>query len=284
MGSQGIRVVTDVSSELTKETLDELMITLVPGYINEGDDSLLFDGFNLDRGRYYSELKDKDPLPTTAAPAPGVVKEILDKVYEEAEHLVLITVPRSVSAYHESFRLGSEHLPEGSVSLVDSGTISASKDMQVLAAAETAQGGGSVDNVLDAISKARSATVSATALSTMENLRRSGRVNMAQAGLATLLQIKPILELVDGEVVTHARVRTFRKARLELLRMLRDQGPYERMIIEHANNEGDAAWLVEQSADLVQGSTHTGFISPITGTHLGPGAVGFTGLKAGWRD
>ena len=284
MGSQGIRVVTDVSSELKKEILDELKITLVPGYINEGDESLLFDGFNLDRGRYYSELKDKDPLPTTAAPAPGVVKEILDKVCEEAEHLVLITVPRSVSAYHESFRLGSEHLPEGSVSLVDSGTISASKDMQVLAAAETAQAGGSVDDVLDAISKARSATVSATALSTMENLRRSGRVNMAQAGLATLLQIKPILELVDGEVVTHARVRTFRKARLELLRLLREQGPYERMIIEHANNEGDAGWLVEQSADLVQGSTHTGFISPITGTHLGPGALGFTGLKAGWRD
>lgn len=284
MGSQGIRVVTDVSSEMTKETLDELNITLVPGYINDGDESLLFDGFNLDRARYYSELKDKDPLPTTAAPAPGIVQEIVNRVFEEAEHLVLITVPRGISAYHESFRLGSEHLPEGSVTLIDSGTISASKDMQVLAAAETAQAGGSVEDVLDAIKKARSATVSATALSTMENLRRSGRVNMAQAGLATLLQIKPILELVDGEVVTHARVRTFRKARLELLRRLREQGPYERLVIEHANNDQDAGWLVEQASDLVQGSTHTGFISPITGTHLGPGAVGYTGLKAGWRD
>lgn len=284
MGSQGIRVVTDVSSELTKETLDELKITLVPGYINEGDDSLLFDGFNLDRVRYYNELKDKDPLPTTAAPAPGIVQEILDGLAQEAEHLVLITLPRSLSAFQESFRLGSEHLPEGSVTLIDSGTIASSQDTQVIAAAETAQAGGSLENVLDAVKKARAATVSASALSTMENLRRSGRVNMAQAGLATLLQIKPILAVVDGEVVTHARVRTFRKARLELLRMLKEQGPFERLVVEHSNNERDAGWLAEQAADLVTGSMHIGLISPIIGTHLGQGALGYTGLKTGWRD
>ena len=284
MGSQGIRVVTDVSSELTKETLDELEITLVPGYINEGDDSLLFDGFNLDRVRYYNELKDKDPLPTTAAPAPGIVQEILDGLAQEAEHLVLITLPRSLSAFQESFRLGSEHLPEGSVTLIDSGTIASSQDTQVIAAAETAQAGGSLENVLEAVKKARAATVSASALSTMENLRRSGRVNMAQAGLATLLQIKPILAVVDGEVVTHARVRTFRKARLELLRMLKEQGPFERLVVEHSNNERDAGWLAEQAADLVTGSMHVGLISPIIGTHLGQGALGYTGLKTGWRD
>ncbi len=284
MGSQAIRVVTDVSSELEKETLDELKITLVPGYINEGDESTLFDGFNLDRKRYYDELRDKNPLPTTAAPAPGIVREILDKVFGEADHLVIITLPRNVSAYQESFRLGSEHLPEGSVTLVDSGTLGSSQDMQVLAAAETAQAGGSLEMVLDAIKRARSGTVSATALSTMENLRRSGRVNMAQAGLATLLQIKPILAMVDGEVETYARVRTFRKARLELLRMLREQGPYDRLVVEHANNPQDADWLAEQAGELVAGSPHIGMISPIMGTHLGPGAVGYSGLKTGWRD
>ncbi|MDE0609549.1 MAG: DegV family protein [Anaerolineaceae bacterium] len=284
MGSQGIRIVTDVSSELTKETLDELKITLVPGYINEGDESVLFDGHNLDRVRFYNELKDKDPLPTTAAPAPGIVQEILDKLSEEAEHLVLITLPRNLSAYQESFRLGSEHLPEDRVTLIDSGTVGSSQDTQVLAAAETAQAGDGLEDVLAAITRARSNTVSAAALSTMENLRRSGRVNMAQAGLATLLQIKPILEVVDGEVVTHARVRTFRKARLELLRMLKEEGPFERLVVEHANNEGDANWLADQAADLVTGTTHIGLISPILGTHLGQGALGYTGLKTGWRD
>ncbi|MCY4525319.1 MAG: DegV family protein, partial [Anaerolineaceae bacterium] len=275
MSSQAIRVVTDVSSELEKETLDELKITLVPGYINEGDESTLFDGFNLDRKRYYDELRDKNPLPTTAAPAPGIVREILDKVFGEADHLVILTLPRNVSAYQESFRLGSEHLPEGSVTLVDSGTLGSSQDMQVLAAAKTAQAGDSLEMVLDAIKRARAGTVSATALSTMENLRRSGRVNMAQAGLATLLQIKPILAMVDGEVVTYARVRTFRKARLELLRLLREHGPYDRLVVEHANNPQDADWLAEQAGDLVTNSPHIGMISPIMGTHLGPGAVGY---------
>ncbi len=284
MSAQAIRIVTDVSSELEKETLSEMKISLVPGYINEGDDSTLFDGFNLDRKRYYDELRDKNPLPTTAAPAPGIVREILDTVFDEADHLVIITLPRNVSAYQESFRLGSEHLPEGSVTLVDSGTLGSSQDMQVLAAAETAQAGGSLEMVLDAIKRARSGTVSATALSTMENLRRSGRVNMAQAGLATLLQIKPILAMVDGEVETYARVRTFRKVRLELLRMLREQGPYDRLVVEHANNLQDATWLAEQAGDLVTKSPHIGMISPIMGTHLGPGAVGYTGLKTGWRD
>lgn len=284
MAAQRIRVVTDVSCEIPQETIDELKISLLPGYINQGDDSTLFDGHNLDRVRYYNELKDKDPLPTTAAPAPGVAQELLDKVFEDADHLVIITLPRGMSAYYEAFRLGSEHLPEGSVTLIDSGTISSTQDMQILAAAETAAAGGSLDEVVEAVKKARAATVSATVLKTMENLRRSGRVNMAQAGLATLLQIKPILSVADGEVVTHARVRTYRKARAELLNMLRDQAPYEKLVVGHTNNPEDAAWLVDQAAALVSAPINIYNASPIIGTHLGPGTLGFSGLKAGWRD
>lgn len=284
MDSQRIRVVTDVSSEIPKEKLDELHITLLPGYINRGDDSTLFDGFNLDRVRYYDELPDQNPLPTTAAPAPGVAQELLARVFEDADHLLIITLPRGVSAYYEAFRLGSADLPEGSVTLLESGTISSSQDMQVLAAAETAAAGGSLDDALAAVKKARAATVSATALSTVEFLRRSGRVNMAQAGLATLLQIKPILALTEGEVVTYARVRTFRKARLELRRMMREQGPYERMVIGHSNNPDDAGWLAQEGADLVAQPAQIVNTSPIMGTHLGPGTLGYTGLQAGWRD
>ncbi len=284
MAAQGVRVVTDVSCELDRDTLERLQVTLVPGYINEGEQSTLFDGFNLDRVKYYDDLKDKDPLPTTAAPAPGVVQEILEKAFAEAGHLLMITLPRSLSAYYESFRLGSEHFPQGSVTLLESGTISTAQDMQILVAAEVAAGGGTLEQALDAVQRARANTVSATALATMENLRRSGRVNMATAGLATLLQIKPILSVSDSEVITHARVRTFRKARLELVRMMQQQAPFERLVISHTNNLDDAHWLAEQGADLVPEPATLVNSSPIMGTHLGAGTLGYTALRAGWSD
>ena len=124
MGTQRIRVVSDITCEVNEEQQQKLQIRLVPGYINRGGESTLYDGHNLDRVEYYDSLKHEDPLPTTAAPSPGVVTEILDELFEDADHLLLITLPRNLSAYYEAFRLGSAHLPEGSVTLLESGTLS----------------------------------------------------------------------------------------------------------------------------------------------------------------
>lgn len=284
MAAQRIRVVTDVSCELSDEQRNALNITLVPGYINRGDDSTLFDGANLDRVKYYDELKNLNPLPTTAAPAPGVVQEIIDGLISDADHLILITIPRTISAYYEAFRLGTAHLPEGSVTLLESGTLSMGQDVQVQVAAEVAAETGNLAQVLDAVKRARANTRMCMALDTLENLRRSGRVNMAQAGLATLLQLKPILTMKDAETETLARVRTFRKVRLELLRLLRAEAPLERLVIGHANNPDSARWLAGEVADIAPETPRLVNVSPIIGTHLGAGMIGFASLKAGWRD
>ena len=284
METQRIRVVTDITSELSPEEQEALQVTLVPGYIEQGGESTLYDGTNLDRVKYYDGLKNQDPLPTTAAPAPGVVQEIVDKVFADADHLVLITLPRTISAYYEAFRLGSAHLPEGSVTLLESGTISMDQSYQVRIAAEVAAETGDLAQVLDAVKRVRANALMCVALDTMENLRRSGRVNMATAGLASLLQIKPILRMKDGEVLTLAKVRTFRKARLELLRLLRAEGPLERLAIVHVNNPEGAQWLAGEVADIAPETPPLVNASPVFGTHLGVGMVGFASLRAGWRD
>jgi len=284
MGSQRIRVVTDMTSEIDEQEQQALQITLVPGYINQGEETTLYDGSNLDLTKYYDSLKHQNPLPTTAAPSPGVVQEVLDKLMEDADHLLLITLPRSLSAYYEAFRLGSAHLPEGSVTLLESGTVSMEQGYQVQVAAEVAAETGDLAQVLDAVKRVRANALMCVALDTMENLRRSGRVNLATAGLATLLQIKPILSMKDGQAQTMARVRTFRKARLELVRLLRAQAPLERLAILHVNNPDDARWLAEEAADVAPAEPRLVNASPVFGTPLGVGMVGFASLRAGWRD
>ncbi len=284
MESQRIRVVSDITCEVSEAIQQKLQIRLVPGYINRGGESTLYDGHNLDRVEYYDSLKHEDSLPTTAAPSPGVVQEILDEVFEDADHLLLITLPRNLSAYYEAFRLGSAHLPEGSVTLLESGTTSMDQGFQVQIAAEVAAESGDLAQVLDAVKRVRANSLMCAALDTMENLRRSGRVNLATAGLATLLQIKPILSMTDGEATTLARVRTFRKARLELLRLLRVEAPLERLAVLHVNNPGGAQWLADEVADIAPGDVPSINVSPVFGTHLGVGMVGFASLKAGWRD
>jgi DegV family protein with EDD domain len=114
-------------------------------------------------------------------------------------------------------------------------------------------------------------------LDTLEFLRRSGRVSWTQFGLGTLLRIKPVLEVFEGDVIMNDRVRTSRRAQLRLIELVEAQQPLERIAVLHANNLQEAQRLQKQAAFLFPPEQELIFmeITPAIGSHIGPGAVGF---------
>jgi DegV family protein with EDD domain len=146
---------------------------------------------------------------------------------------------------------------------------------QVLIGAETAEKtGGDLSAVLDAMDRVRKNIHVYCVLHTLEFLRRSGRVSWAAAGVGALLQIKPIIEVHEGEVKNIGRVRTFKRALEDLYRLCKEAAPIDRLAILHVNNPTDANEFYESLKPE---------ITPAIGTNIGPGGVGVALVKQSWR-
>lgn len=284
MSFKKIKIVTDSTCDIPADLIAKWGITVIPVFVNIGDQSYADDGIQLNREEFYDRLADMNPLPTTAAPSPGITAQHIEKAFEGADHLIVITIPTKLSATYNAMKLGAEKLPQDRVTLIDCGSTTMALGFQVLAAAEVAAETGDVDQVIAAVSRIRDCTHLAALINSLENLRRSGRVNFAQAGLGALLQIKPIITVVDGVVETLSRVRTTSRAREELVQMARQQMPIERMALLHTNNLEGIEWLREQLSDILPPETHIINITTAVGTHVGPRCLGFVSVKKGWRS
>ncbi len=272
-----VRIVTDSTCDVPPEIAEKLRITIVPVYINIGDQSYL-DGIELSRRDFFINLPHYDSFPTTAAPASGAFTRVYQELVDEgATQILSLHIAANLSNTFNAARLGAEDVGGAQVSLWDTRQITMGSGLQVIAAAEAAAGGASVDEILAMLQVARSKTRIYAILDTLEFLRRSGRVGWAQFGLGTLLRIKPVLEVYEGDVIMKERVRTTKRATSRLIELVESQQPFARIAVLHANNLAGANHIQELAAHLFPAGQNPLFmeITPAIGSHIGPGAVGF---------
>ncbi|MFN8375985.1 MAG: DegV family protein [Anaerolineae bacterium] len=279
-----IRFVTDSVCDIPADLVAKWQISVVPCYVNYDGESHLDDGKDLSREEFFRRLPSMRSMPTTAAPSVGITEQAITAAAQDADHVIIITTPAKLSGIYNAMRLGASNIPAEKVSLVDSGTLTMALGWQVLIAAEVAKETGDVQKTLNAIQKVRANQKLYAALATMEFLRRSGRVGWAAASLGALLQIKPILNVTDGEVTRLATIRTFGKAVEKLVELTRADAPLDRLAIMHANNPSGAEDLKKQLGDTAPADTIIIEVGPTLGTHIGPGALGVLPVSKSWRQ
>ncbi|HEY5983878.1 MAG TPA: DegV family protein, partial [Anaerolineales bacterium] len=151
---------------------------------------------------------------------------------------------------------------------------------EVLAAAQAAEAGRSVPEILDLLDGQIRRTHVCAALDTLEYMRRGGRMNGAITALGNLLQVKPILKMYDGQP-TADRVRTRRGALKRLRELIAQHAPYERAAILHSGAADSAREFMTHIEDLLpRGDIWMEEINPVLGAHIGPGVIGFAGVSA----
>ncbi|MCL4251493.1 MAG: DegV family protein [Anaerolineae bacterium] len=283
MAFKNIRIITDSTCDIPADLLEQHKIGVAPCFINYGGNSYADDGVQLTREQYYKDLRHIRPVPKTSAFPPGIAEQLLDEAFQEAEHVVILCVPAKLSGVYNAFRLGASNFPSEKVTLIDSGQVAMALGWQVLIAAETAEATGDVAQVLDAIKRVRANQRLYAALDTLEYLMHSGRVGWASASIGALLQIKPILDVQDGEVKQYARVRTFKRAFEALVDLAHQQAPLDRLGILHTDNEQGAQDLREALKDIVPENTLILNITPTIGTHIGPGGLGIATVSQSWK-
>lgn len=270
-----IKIVTDSTCDLPRSVIEELDITVLPMYINIGDQGYQ-DGVEISRTEFYTNLPDYPTHPTTGTPGPESFRQAFQTLADEgADEILSIHISESLSATVQVSRQAASEFDQVPVTVRDGGQLSLGTGVQVEAAARMAQQGKNMGEILSALEDLGRRTFVTAALDTLEFLRRSGRMNMILTGIGSLLQLKPILTMKEGAAGSE-RVRTFAKAEAKLIAMLQERVPIERFALLHTNAAEKAEALRTRVAHLLPDIEIISMdITPVLGAHIGPGAVGY---------
>jgi DegV family protein with EDD domain len=270
-------VVTDSTSDIPHGLAQDHRIRVVPNIIVL-DGQSIEDDQAFSRREFYQKLPAMKQLPTTATASSGTYGKVYADLFEEGfEAILSIHASSQLSGIYNAASAAAQAFP-GRVKVVDSQQVSLGLGFQALAAAEAAAAGLPFDGILESLDRLRPKVRLFAMLDTMEYIRRSGRISWAQAGLGSLLQIKLFVEVRDGSVRRAGEARTRRKGLARLHEILAGLGKPERLAILHTNADDDASWLLE-SLDL-EFSPLIVNVTTVIGAHVGPNALGFTGIFA----
>jgi DegV family protein with EDD domain len=278
-----IRVLTDSTCDIPAETAAQYGIVIVPAYINIDDESYL-DGVELSRTQFYEQLPGYQSPPTTAAPASGTFAEAYKKLAEEgAAAIISIHVATSLSGVLNAARLGTEMVEDVvPVTLFDSMQLSMGLGLLAITAAKAAAAGKTTAEIIAMLEERRSRTHVFAQLDTLEYLRRSGRVNWAEFGIGTLLQIKPLIHVYNGQVEMREKIRTSKRAMAQMIQYAAELGPLESIALLHTHAIDKLEMFRQQTKHLYP-SDETPLaveVTPAIGAHVGPGGLGIACITA----
>ncbi len=277
-----IGIVTDSTSDLPADLIEEHNIQVVPTILIL-DGKEYADGIDISREEFYTRLPSlhASRAPTTAAPSIGDFTTLYETLFLQGYDHILSIHPASQLTAIVNVARQAAHEFQNKVTCVDSGSLSLGLGFQVIAAAEEAEFG--LKPALDAIESTRKRLQVSAALDTMEYLKRSGRVPGAVAALGGLLSIKPMIELVDGEVKAIGAVRTTKQADERILKFLLERGDLQRLAILHTNAEPRARNLLNEMMSHARQSVPRDIlmvnVTAVIGTHLGPNGLGFAAVR-----
>ena len=276
-----VAIVTDSVACIPREQVEEYGIEVVPVQVIFGDKAYR-DGIDISPSQFYALFRQAEKLPTTAASLPGSLLEAYRKASRRGASILCITLSAKLSGMFNAARLAvemaKETLPNVTIELLDCGTAAAAQGLVVLAAARAAALGKSLTEVAD---KARSVMQRVNLfamLDTLYYLVKGGRVPKAAHWASSLLRIKPILTLAEGEVHPLAKPRTTAGAMKHILKMMEQkvvQGQPLHAAIMHADILDEAVALRGQiSSRFNCAELFITEFTPVMGAHTGPGVVG----------
>jgi len=280
MGKQRVAVVTDSTAYLPAEVLERLGISVIPLNIVWGDE-VLKDGVDIGPAAFYRRLQTAEVMPTTSQPSAGEFVDFFRAVAEErrTDAVAGVFISSILSGTVASAEAAKGMLPDLSIGIVDSLSTSMGLGFQAMAAAEAAQAGGSLDEVIEAAQSVRYRHQLIFAVDTLEFLHRGGRIGGGKRFLGTALKVKPLLELDGGRIEALEQVRTKKRALARMLEVCRercDGAAVAQAAVLHADVPDEAMALKEEVRAQLEpaGEVYITDVSPVIGTHVGPGTLG----------
>ena len=277
-----VRVVTDSVSDLPPAIAEELGITIVPANVHFGT-QVFKDGVDLTTDEFFDKLFNGPEFPTTSQPSVGEFVDAYTRVAEDADAIVSVHVSSKVSGTFNSAEQGADRVDvECPIEVLDTLQASMGVGLITMAAARAANSGASMEEVVEVANDATARAQCVVLLDTLEYLQRGGRIGKARALVGTLLKIKPLITIRDGEVHDFAKERTRRKAIARLQRAAQDLSPFTSASVMYSTSRDEADSLAESIRPLMTGGEEPIVVrfGPALGTYVGPDSLGLVVLTA----
>jgi DegV family protein with EDD domain len=273
-----VAIVTDSTAYLPKDWIEQYHISIIPLTVVWGDE-ILRDGIDIQPAKFYERLLKSKLMPTTSQVTPAAMMETFQPLLEQGYDVLSIFLSSKFSGTGQSAIQARDMIDGGAqrIAIVDSFLTTMAMGWPVLTAARAAQAGEDLAECQKVAENACKNSGVLFVVETLEFLRRGGRIGGASALLGTALNIKPVLEMRDGKIESVEKIRTKQKAiqrMLDLATERIDSRTPVRVAVTHANSEADASSLLQQASERFNPvETIISPLSPVIGTHAGPGTV-----------
>jgi len=269
-----IGIVTDSSADIPAELAHKMGINVVPLYVRFGDD-IFRERVTITDEQFYDKLINGPIHPVTIQPSPQDFVEVYKKLAAESDAIISIHISSKLSGTDNSALLAKSMLENACpITVIDSQFISVSLGLIVLMAAEAAQKGKDLDEILAMVNNAIPKTQLFGLLDTLKYLLMGGRIGKAKALVGSLLGVKPILALKGGEVVPSAQARNRAKGIDRLLDDLKKIPDVVDIAVAHSTTPDDAQKLASQISTIVKDvPVRIVRLGTTLGVHIGPGAL-----------
>ena len=270
-----VRIVTDSTADLPPALAEQLGVTVVPANVVINDESYR-DGVDITPDEFYQHLVADSRVPTTSQPSMGTFQTAYRELLEQGDEIVSIHVTGKLSGTVNSAEQAKSGLGDDApIEVIDSRLASIAMSLVVLDAVELANQSLPYQEIAETVRRNLSRTTTFFALDTLEYLQKGGRIGKAQAFMGSLLSVKPILTLEEGEVHPLERPRNHRRAMQRLIDLTREQAPASRLGIIYSTDEQWADDLRGSLSDLAPAEQIiTARFGPALGVYVGPRAVG----------
>lgn len=274
-----IKVVTDSTADLPPQLAKELGITVVPVYLRFGDE-VFRDRVDISEDEFYQRLLHDPIHPNTTQPSPQDFVDVYKNLAQGADGIISIHVSSKLSGTYNSALRGKEVVEkECPIEVIDSQVVTMGLGQLAIAANTIADSEKSLQQVAERVKQMIPSIHVIGLLDTLKYLALGGRIGKVQALLGSVLSVKPMLTIKNGELVPAGRVRSRAKGIDMLFDFVKNAVDIQDLAIVYNTTPDEAQALIERTSSIFpKERTRLARLGPALGVHTGPGIL-FVSLR-----
>jgi DegV family protein with EDD domain len=270
-----VRIVTDSTADLPPQLAQELGIAVVPVYVRFGDKSYR-DGIEISYDELYDKLVNSPVYPSTSQPTPADFAQVYRELSKETDEIISIHVSGKLSGTYSSALQGKKLVDsKTNITVIDSESVTIGLGIITISAARLSLLNESLNGILEDIKQTKMNIHLLGVLDTLKYLALGGRIGRARALLGSVLNVKPLITIRNGEISPVGNVRTHAKAVEKLFEFVKGASNIQDLAIIHNTTPDDAISLKDRLGSFVKSDRlYMARLGPALGVHAGPGMLG----------
>lgn len=278
-----VKIIIDSTADLIPGLKEKL--TVVPLTLRFGEEEFI-DGITIDHTTFYQKLVETDVMPTTSQATPADFEAVFEKITAAGDSAVVLTLSHKFSGTYQSACIAAEDFEN--IFVVDTGSAAIGAGILAELALSLAEEGLSAGKIAETLEQEKKEILIVAMVDTLEYLKKGGRISATAAIAGSLLNIKPVLAVEDGEIKTLGKARGSKQGNNLLVQQIEKAGgiDFDRPILLGYTGLSDALLVkyIDDSRALWENGTDAlryTCIGSVIGTHAGPGAIAVAFFKKG---